>query len=260
MKFFTGNGDILTECDFMGITQIISGRIQGIAPGPQAKKAYRAAKGGLPFIGTSAVGIALYHACPEFKNSFDQVRNFLNQCPRGFEMLTSGLTMGLIPDIMAQRFEGQKFNWKRLAVWTALGAINGGIIVRRFYNLQNEFFPDKDIWSTIQKISVDNFAYTPIYTFLILTAVLATTNLFQKKTQSGIFKEVRAKLNDILPKNWLFWTVPLFFIYNYPSDLMIYAQNTVALLWYPYLSKKAHNPQQPEEESGRAVTLRQGFG
>lgn len=204
-----------------------------IATSPQVKKGYRAAKSLLPFVGA----FGLYHISPDIKHGIDQVREFLGQWPRAFEIATSSLTMGFFPDLMAQRYESDEFRWGRSFGMTALGGVTGGVILREFYDFQMKLIPGQGLWPTVQRVLVDQFNYTPVY----FSGYLAYTHLIQGKPWKGFFQHWRAKMVEVLPKNWLYWGAACSVIYNLPSDLMVYALNFFALLWFGYLSRVAHD-------------------
>jgi len=206
-------------------------------------KTWRAVKGALPMAAVGVIGVAAYNLSPDFREGINWVRSELDLFPRASEMITSGFTMGFLPDFLAQRYVGEKFSYKRSLAMTGLGAVTGGIIAREFYNLQGVLFPEDGIGSLLKKIIVDQLGYTPLYMSFYLTY----TNLVQGRPLSKLLEGVWPNLKTLLPRNWVFWGVmALPILYNLPKDLQVYALQFFATMWFSFQSKVAYTPN-PEE-------------
>ncbi|MFH1826551.1 MAG: Mpv17/PMP22 family protein [bacterium] len=197
----------------------------------------RAIASALPLAGLFAVGAILYQYSIVFRTLFDSGRAFLNQFPRGFECLSSGVTLGAIPDYLAQRYEGKRFDWRRWIGMIVLGAVSGGILVREFYNFNISLFPGSGWQSTLKKIMVDQLAYSPLYNAFFFSI----TKLIKRSSLTGFAGDVWNKLVALMPINWLYWGFVLTIIYNLPPDLMVYAANLFSLTWFAFLSRMAHD-------------------
>ena len=82
------------------------------APVGARAKVWRAAKSAAPLVGAAALGVAAYKLSPDFQQVADSVRVQLNRSPRAFEVATSGVTFGALPDFLAQRYDGGHFRRK----------------------------------------------------------------------------------------------------------------------------------------------------
>lgn len=202
------------------------------------KVAYRrAVKATIPFLGMSAAGLAVYNTLPDFRNMVDHSRNFLNKCPLGFEMLSSAIALGIIPDYIAQRYQGDRFNWRRFLGLTALGAAAGGIIVRGIYDFQAWIFPGEGPLVVLKKLLFDRFVCCPPYMLFYFSGA----NLVRGISWKGFENEIRTKGLDLYIKNCIFFGICLPIVFSLPSDLRIYAMNLASMVWYAYLSKRIHD-------------------
>ncbi len=236
-----------------------------VSPVKTRTKLWRAATSAAPLVGAAAVGVAAYKFSPDFQQAADAVRAQLNRSPRVFEVASSGVTLGAIPDLLAQRYEGGRFNWRRFAGMTVLGSLIGGYYSRGLYDAQEHLFPGSGTGVTVKKILFDQFTASPVYMFLYLLTVKAinTADLMKKSVhnlcgavriiaEKGFLKgpikilaniksgltDVRKKYDDLLPKNCLYWGgVALPIIYNLPQDLKVYVAQFFALFWFTFSSK-----------------------
>jgi hypothetical protein len=196
----------------------------------------------LPFI----AGVVAYRLSPGFRVDVDWVREQLNTCPHVSEAVTSGVIIGLAPDLVAQRItqrqnsergqEVKKISFRRLAWMTVIGAVTGGLYLRGLYNLMAWLFPGKGIFTTIKQVVFDQFIATA---FVYMPAYLMSVNAIMRETVNNNFKWIREKVNELLPYNWGFWIPALLIIYNLPKDLRVYAAQGFATIWFSFLSKKA---------------------
>ncbi len=205
---------------------------------PVVKGLVRAGKSTLPLVAGLGAGIAAYHINSDFRSIVDISRATLNHLPGGSELFTSALTMGLVPDFLAQRYEGSKFNWFRLAGMTIVGAVTGRVLLRSFYNLQDVVFPAHEQFSLIKKILVDQCVYTPLY---FCGFYLPSTNLVHGRQWKGFTSTLWPNLVKVLPKNWVYWGAALTLIYNLSPDTRIYAANAFSLVWFSFLSNYSRN-------------------
>lgn len=134
-----------------------------IARSPRTANLLRTAKSTVPFIATGAAGALLYNTSPEFKCMVDQTRETLASHPRISEMISSGIFLGVIPDFLTQRYEGNGMNFRRLASMTALGSFNGGVLTRGLYTVLSYLIPGESFWENEAKIGIDQFLWCPAF-------------------------------------------------------------------------------------------------
>ena len=211
---------------------------------PAVRGLGRAARTIVPFCAAAGVGIGLYNISPEFKEVADSTRVLFNTHPRINETLTSGIFFGFLPDLLAQRYEGGRFDWKRSLGMTGLGALSGGVFLRTFYDYLNDVFPGTGFVPTAKKLAADMLAYSPSY----LTFYFATTNLIQKKPWDGFGKNLLTKLVRTQPVCWAYWIPVMSLVYNVPLDLRVVLVGFFNLMWASFLSNRAFE-QKPVEES-----------
>ena len=203
------------------------------------RAAASAAPVAIPLLGTCAVAAAAYYFSADFRFAVDRLRLIINRYPLACAMVSSGVTLGFLPDLFAQRYEGAPFNWQRSAGMIVLGALVGGIVVRKFYDLQAWLFPGGGIGNTVKQVLVDQFGYTPIY----LPCYLVSVNAIVGKRGADLVKGVWGKMKMILPLNWLYWgLMALPVLYNLPQDLKVYALQFFSILWLSFQAKKACEP------------------
>ena len=203
-------------------------------------KVYRAVRTAapvaLPLIAAVAVGAIVYHLSPVFQARVDLVRGVISYHPIAFAIVSTGLTMGFLPDLFAQRYEGKPFNYQRSAGMTLASGLYYGIVARAFYDLQSALFPGGGLGNTVKQILVDQFCYTPAYLFAYLTCV----NALNGENKGNLFAGVGGKIAKILPINWIYWgLMALPILYNMPQDLKIYTMQFFSLIWLSFQTKKA---------------------
>lgn len=193
-------------------------------------------------LGAAAAAVAAHQAYdffPAFQQIVDSSREFLSQHQHIYEITTSGLTLGTVSDLIAQRYEilaGQsqspKINWRRLAGMTVVGGLTGGVIVRQMFNFNVGMFPGNGFLPQLKRVLFDQFIFTPFY----LPVVISVYSIL---TGSSI-KRVPQKIKEILPVNWIVWGGCLsWIIYALPLDSMVYVQNILALMWRTFLIHKS---------------------
>jgi hypothetical protein len=187
----------------------------------------------LPFAGAAGAGALLYNVCPQFHETADNLRQFLGQHPRASEMTTSGLAMGFLPDYLAQKYEGNRFNFRRSIGLTAFQAIAGGVVLRHYYDYINGRIPGYDLVPNTEKISIDQVFYSPAF----LAVYLTYTNFIQKGPWTGYLGKLKEGMIKFQPRSWCFWIPGATAVYNLPPDLRIYAVNFLSLVWFSILSK-----------------------
>lgn len=232
-------------------------------------KVWRAVKAAAPVVGNKALIVAksaapvvlpfvaaavAYRLSPDFKIDVDGVRDKLNTCPHISEALTSGVIIGLAPDLVAQRVaqqqnvergeEVKKTDYRRLACMTVVGAVTGGLYLRGLYDLVAWLFPGKGIFTTIKQVVFDQFIAT---SFVYMPAYLRSVNTIMRATVNNNFTWIRKKANKLLPYNWGFWIPALSIIYNLPKDLRVYAAQGFAIIWFSLLSKIAFTAEDPAD-------------
>lgn len=198
-------------------------------------------------LGAAAAAVAAHQAYdffPAFQQIVDTSREFLNQHPNVYPIISSSLTLGTVSDLIAQRYEilaGQnpnpKINWRRLAGMTIFGGITGGLIVRQMFNFNVSLFPGEGFLPTLKRILFDQFAFTPFFLPFVIS-------VYSILTGSPI-KSVPKKFKEILPVNWIVWGGCLCWVlYSLPLDAMIYAQNILATMWRTFLIHKSFEERQ----------------
>jgi hypothetical protein len=214
----------------------------------------------IPLVGAVALGAIGYHYSVSVRRSVDDVRDVLNLCPFAFEAGTSAVTMGLAPDMVAQnadyinnfklaqnegrKYEGKRFNVKRLLGMTVVGALTG-IALRVLYNFQKNNFPKTDLRDMMLKGAIDQFIWTP---FIYMPAYFTSVNVIMGKTGRKIVEGVKQKIKEILPYNWLFWIPFLVAIYGVPRDLAVYVAQGLSLIWFSIMSRKSFG-QKPHDQA-----------
>ncbi|HVN67916.1 MAG TPA: hypothetical protein VMT55_06050 [Candidatus Sulfotelmatobacter sp.] len=216
---------------------------------PRIAKA--AAPVALPIVELIAIGAVAYHVSPEFKDDLIWFRDKLDLYPYPYAMATSAMTIGCASGLITQgleyakncekaekigrKYEGKKYDFKRLLGMTVLGAVTG-LVLKRFYYFLAEYFPKKSFGYTELKNAIDQFIYTPLYFFFIY---FPSANLIKGVTPRKIFTGGRQKVNELLPGNWIYWGLfALQVLYRLPSDLQIYAAQVFSLIWFSTISKK----------------------
>jgi hypothetical protein len=193
----------------------------------------------LPLIVAVAAGVTAYHLFPAFKAQMDAVRGVIGSHPLAFAIASTGLTMGFLPDLFAQRYEGKPFNYRRSAGMTLASGLYYGIVARAFYDLQAALFPGGGVGNTVKQILVDQFCYTPTYLF----GYLACVNAIDGKNGGSLFHGVGGKIAKILPINWVYWgLMALPILYNMPQDLKIYTMQFFSIIWLSFQTKTAFEP------------------
>ncbi|MEK7376255.1 MAG: Mpv17/PMP22 family protein, partial [Candidatus Margulisiibacteriota bacterium] len=190
----------------------------------------------LPFAGTAAAGALLYNVWPAFHDAADHLRQFLGRYPKASEMTASGLTMGFFPDYFAQKYEGNKLNFRRLIGMATFQAVAGGVVLREYYNFINDLIPGTGFAPNTVKISIDQAFYSPPY----LAVYLTYTNFIRNKPWDGFLGKLKDGVFKFQPRSWGFWIPGAIIVYNVPSDLRIYAVNFLSLVWFSILSKWAN--------------------
>ena len=207
-----------------------------IARSPRTANLLRTAKSTVPFIATGAAGALLYNTSPEFKCAVDQTREVLASHPRISEMISSGIFLGVIPDFLTQRYEGNGMNFRRLASMTALGSFNGGVLTRGLYTALSYFIPGESFWENEAKIGIDQFLWCPAFYLYYFSVV----NPMEGKPMES-FSAIKNNIKKSLPLCWAYWG--LFgaqLVYNLPNDLRIFAANLLSVLWFGFMSNMAH--------------------
>lgn len=215
----------------------VKSRFQAIWHSPAMARAGRVSKTAVPLALTAAAGAVLYNTCPDFHDFADRTRVFLNEHPHLSSMTTSGILTGLVPDILAQRYEGGRIDLKRTFKMTLLGSLSNGLILGYFYNWVNDFVPGKGFWSTEAKIAIDQLCYAPVF----IPAYLSAKHLLEGKSWTGFGHKLRSDWNYIIPRLWTFWwAFGAQAVYFAPLDLRVYIANVLSVLWYSILSNMVH--------------------
>jgi len=195
---------------------------------PFLGKVWRMAKVALPMIGVGAVGAALYRYSPDCRDAIDWVRAKASEQPRACEMGVSSLTLGFVPDLLAQRCEGGRFNWRRSVGMSLLGSLVGGVGARALYNFLETHYPGQEGYAKWLKIGIDQGIWTP---FIYLPPYLSAVNFI--KGERPVYKGVITEIRKILPWSWIFWGgLVLPRLYETPQDLKVYLLQPCAMLWY----------------------------
>lgn len=199
----------------------------------------------LPYAAGAAVAAASvnysYDAFPCVKEIVDAARDTLKQHQAFYEYSASGLALGLIPDLMAQRYEilsktREKIDLRRIAVMSAVGAVSGGLIIRQMFDFNVDTFQGSGLSQTVKRVLFDQFVFTPPY----LGSFFAAMHIMNKGKLKDLPYATLKKLSEVLPVNWLvFGGCFSWIIYMSPPDAMIYVQTALAVMWRSFLYHKA---------------------
>ncbi len=200
----------------------------------------RAAKSTVPLAVATGAGFAAYRGIPEFKCLADQGRDLLNSHPRLGEMSSSALFLGLLPDYMAQKYEGAKFNFRRWAGMAALGAVNGGIVLRGFYNAVNNAFPGQSIYSIAERVLIDQFMFSP----LAILGTFVAANYIEGKSTDQLISSIKTNYPVTMGCCWIFWGLMGCPAINLmPPDLRVVTANILSIAWMSFMSNLMHKPE-----------------
>jgi len=199
----------------------------------------------LPYaVGAAAVAASVdysYDAFPCVKGNLDLVRDMLKQHQTFYEYSASGIALGLIPDLLAQRYEilsktREKIDLRRSAVMSAVGAISGGLIIRQMFDFNLYTFHGSGFSQTVKRVLFDQLVFTPPY----LGSFFAAMHILNRGKLKDMPYATLKKLSEVLPVNWLvFGGCFSWIIYLSPPDAMIYVQTALAVLWRSFLYHKS---------------------
>lgn len=195
-------------------------------------------------IAASGIALGAHYSYENFlpvKEVFDCAGNFLKQNQRLYEFGASAIGLGLIPDVMAQRYEilsktKEKFDYKRAFVMSLVGAISGGLIIRQMFDFNLRTFEGYNFSQVLKRVLFDQFIFTPPYLGTFFAAMHVLNGGKIKQLPFAVAK----KLSEVLPINWIvFGGCFSWIIYTAPSEAMIYVQTALAVLWRSFLYHKA---------------------
>lgn len=199
----------------------------------------------LPYAaGAAAVAASAHYSYDTFscaKEAFDLAGEALSRNQALYEYGASALALGIVPDLLAQRYEilsgsKDKYDLRRLAVMSAVGAVSGGLIIRQMFDFNLRTFEGAGFPQTLKRVLFDQLVFTPPYLGSFFAAMHVVNRGKVKEMPYAVLK----KLSEVLPVNWLIFGGCLsWIIYTAPSDAMIYVQAGVAVLWRSFLYHKA---------------------
>ena len=227
--------------------------ISAVLPPPvrARTKVWRAAKSAAPLVATAAVGVVAYRISPVFHEFADSVRAKINDYPNIGAFGTSAVTLGAVPDFLAQRYEGKKFDLWRWAGMTVLGSLVGGVYCQQLFKWQGRLFPEPGSWPS--QIAFDQGTATPPYLTLYLTCV----SLINRTRPT--LKALRQKLAQLIPLNWAVWVPACAFLYGLvPPDLRVYAAQFLSILYFSVQSKvvNSNSSGEPATRLGRLLNTK----
>ena len=162
----------------------------------------------------------------------------LNRRPVLTKMWTSGV-INALGDILAQNFfeTGERFRWKRLGVFTALGLLMVGPTLHVWYNALARFFVTPGFRSAVGSLMFDQFLFAPAFCAVILSTLAMTeTHQVQK-----IWPKLEQDWAPTIVMNWKIWIpAQLVNFWIIPTNLRVLFANVVALAWTTYLSYASH--------------------
>jgi len=208
-----------------------------MARSPRTANLLRTAKSMAPFAAAAGVSTAAYGNIPEFKSVVDQGREILNNHPRLGEMSSSALFLGLVPDYLAQKYEGTKFNFRRWAGMAALGAVNGGIVLRGFYNAVNNAFPGQSLYSVAERVLIDQFMFSPA----AIMGIFIAANYIEGKNTEQLMSNIKGTYPITIGCCWIFWGLMGCPAVNLmPPDLRVVTANVLSIAWMSFMSNLMH--------------------
>jgi len=156
---------------------------------------------------------------------------YLSQLERN-PVATKSVTCGVLNgfgDVLAQIWlgeEGDRFEWKRLGIFTLLGTVFIGPVLHVWYGLLAKMFTGAGTVTAVSKLAMDQLLFAPVFIGSIISLIMV---------MEGHGDQVKDKLNSdlftIVKSNWALWVPFNFLNFRYvPTSLQVGASNVVALL------------------------------
>ena len=152
-------------------------------------------------------------------------------------MTTSGVLLGMIPDFMAQKYEGGKLNFRRWGSMTLLSAVNGGIVLRAFYNAVNNAFPEQTLFNIAERTLIDQFIFSPAALF----GYIVCANYIEGKSTQDLSFTIKHQYPKTMAACWVYWGMfgcPA--LNMMPPDLRVITANALSIVWMVFLSNLMH--------------------
>ncbi|KAK9806480.1 hypothetical protein WJX73_001753 [Symbiochloris irregularis] len=150
---------------------------------------------------------------------------------------SAGLLNGL-GDICSQKLieHRERIDWKRLGIFTGLGAVFVGPILHFWYLKLSTTVTAGGVQGTLIRLGLDQLIFAPIFIAGFQALLL---------TVSGERHQIKGKLErdlkEIVITNWKIWIPFQFFNFGVvPQRLQVLASNTAAVGWNTYLSHASH--------------------
>ncbi len=188
-----------------------------------------------PVLAAITAGLLAYQYLPEFQSCVDKTKELLDIFPLGSKIFAAGILSGTASDLIAQKYEGKPFDYKRSLSQFAIRGASGGVIAYFIYKLALEAVPGTNIIDIATKVFVSNVIFAPPY----LAVYFAATNVLRGKRE-GIIKDVVNKVFNVFPENLAYWTIAESFVYSLSDEKMVYTKAIFSMIWFSYLSHTAY--------------------
>lgn len=123
---------------------------------------------------------------------------------------------------------------------TLLGAVNGGIVLRAFYNAVNNAFPEQTLFNIAERTLIDQFIFSPF----ALLGYYVCANYIEGKSTQDLSSTVRNQYPKTMAACWVYWGLfgcPL--VNSMPPDLRVVTANALSIIWMVFMSNLMHKPQ-----------------
>eukprot|EP00056_Hartaetosiga_gracilis_P010972 m.164118 g.164118 ORF g.164118 m.164118 type:complete len:287 (+) comp13422_c0_seq1:47-907(+) len=168
--------------------------------------------------------------------------------PLTTKAISAGI-IGLTGDFLAQKLEGNPFNYTRLLQFTAVQTIFLTPILHVWYMTLARFVTGSGTGMMLKKLLLDQFVFTPILLPVYMAVLLTVENRMNE-----IFNEITNNVPSTLVKCWQLW-IPAQCVnfWIVPVHYQVLFSNCVGLVWSIYLSFIAHQSHDDSEDNNVIV-------
>lgn len=119
----------------------------------------------------------------------------------------------------------------------ALGAVNGGIVLRGFYNAVNNAFPGQSLYSIAERVLIDQFIFSPA----ALLGYYVAANYIEGKSTDQLANSIKTTYPITIGCCWIFWGLMGCPAVNLmPPDLRVITANVLSVAWMSFMSNLMH--------------------